>query len=279
LIDMNVSALILTLNEEDNLPHCLQSLSWCDDIVVLDSFSKDNTERIAINGGARFIQREFDNHANQRNYGLDEVEYKYPWILMIDADERTPPELVDEIASVTNDNNKDISLFRLRIKYYFLGSWIRYSSGYPTWYGRLIRQGEVRVERLINEHCQTDGGIGYLKNHLIHYPFNKGFGHWVEKHNRYSTMEAEFMANKRLKNVMLKNIFCKDPVLRREVFKEIVYSMPFRPVLVFFGLYFLRRGILDGRAGLTYCTLRAIYEYMIDCKIKEIKRRKDNLPL
>jgi len=276
---VNISSLILTLNEEVNLPDCLKSLAWCDDIVVLDSFSEDNTKNIAEDSGARFIQRKFDDYANQRNYGLDEIGYKHQWVLMIDADERTPPELVDEIRSAIENVNKETSLFRLRIKYYFMGRWIRYSSGYPTWYGRLIRQGDVRVERLINEHCQTDGGIGYLKNHLIHYPFNKGFGHWVEKHNRYSTMEAEFVANKQSNNVTLKNMLCKDPVLRRKVFKEIVYSLPFRPVVVFFGLYFLKRGILDGRAGLTYCTLRAFYEYMIDCKIREIKRRKDNLPI
>ncbi len=81
---MNVSALIITLNEGINLPNCLASLKWCDDIVVLDSFSSDNTETVAREMGARFVQRKFDDYASQRNFGLNEIEYKHKWVLMVD---------------------------------------------------------------------------------------------------------------------------------------------------------------------------------------------------
>ena len=96
-MNANISVLILTLNEEKNLANCLESLRWCDDVVVLDSFSIDNTKTIAQKYGAGFFQRKFDNYANQRNYGLSDIVYKHPWILMVDADEIVPPELVHEI--------------------------------------------------------------------------------------------------------------------------------------------------------------------------------------
>ncbi|OQW88556.1 MAG: glycosyl transferase family 2, partial [Thiotrichaceae bacterium IS1] len=94
---MSVSVLILTLNEESNLPGCLESVKWCDDVVVLDSYSQDRTEEIAKQAGVSFIQRQFDNYASQRNYGLHEIKYKYPWVLMVDADEMVSTELAMEI--------------------------------------------------------------------------------------------------------------------------------------------------------------------------------------
>ena len=97
---MSVSVLVLTLNEEVNLPGCLESLTWSDDIVVFDSLSTDRTVEIARSVGARVVQRKFDNYAAQRNAALTEVEYRYPWVLMVDADERWPSRIVDEIRDV-----------------------------------------------------------------------------------------------------------------------------------------------------------------------------------
>src|SRR5262245_59816290 len=96
--DMGVSVLILTLDEEVNLAGCLDSVAWSDDVVVLDSFSRDGTVDIARARGVRLFQRQFDNYANQRNYGLRDITYKHEWVLMLDADERVPPELREEIA-------------------------------------------------------------------------------------------------------------------------------------------------------------------------------------
>ena len=79
-----VSILILTLDEEDNLPRCLASLKWCDDVVILDSGSKDATQKIATDRGARVVERPFDNYAAQRNFGLKEIAYKHPWVLMVE---------------------------------------------------------------------------------------------------------------------------------------------------------------------------------------------------
>ena len=276
---MSVSVLILTLNEEINLPRCLKSLSWCDDIVVLDSFSTDSTKSIANNAGIRFVERPLDNYANQRNFGLNEIDYKHPWLLMVDADEEVSPELAQKIQMLPDNTSDDVCLYHILRKDYFLGKWIRRSSGYPTWFGRLMKLGRVHVERAINEEYHTDGQVAFLEEHLLHYPFNKGFHSWFEKHNRYSSMEAEAIVVSKSRQIGIKNLFSTDPVKKRKAIKELVYSLPGRPLLMFCALYFLRLGFLDGRPGFTYCVLRAIYEYMIDCKVKELTRRKQNLPL
>ncbi len=276
---MTISVLILTLNEEENLPNCLASLGWCDDVVVLDSYSSDKTEQLAAEGGASFFQRRFDNYAAQRNYGLSEISYKYDWLLMVDGDEAVPPELVAEMEKMVGSGNEKITIYRMRRKDFFLGKWIKRSSGYPTWFGRLMKIGYVRVERSINEEYVTDGEIGYLQEHLHHYPFNKGFSAWLEKHNSYSSMEAELLVQNNSNKPNLKELRSKDPALRRRAVKSIVYRLPGRPLLMFLALYFFRGGILDGRAGLTFCTLRAFYEYMINLKVKELRRREKNLPV
>lgn len=274
---MSVSALILTLNEEITLPHCLNSLSWCDDIVVLDSYSSDRTEVVAKEGGARFILRHFDNYATQRNFALNEIEYKYPWLLMVDADEQVSPELAKEMETTMLNSSDEMALYRMRRKDYFMGRWIRYSSGYPTWFGRLARVGRVHVERAINEEYHTNGRVGFLQHHLLHFPFSKGFDSWIEKHNRYSRMEAESIRKGDFHHCRLSDFLHSDPSLRRRAFKSLVYSLPGRPIIIFWILYFLRGGFLDGRAGLTYCLLRSIYEYLIDCKVEEFKRREQGL--
>ena len=275
---MSISTLILTLNEEINLPISLASLKWCDDIVVLDSFSSDSTETVAREMGARFVQRKFDDYAAQRNFGLNEIEYKHQWVLMVDADEVVTSELAIEINDVSKNNISDETcLYRMRRKDHFMGRWIRHSSGYPVWFGRLARTGRVRVERSINEGYYTDGQIGYLRNHLLHFPFNKGFHSWIEKHNRYSEMEAMLMMASKTRKFQCKNFFNPDPTVRRKAVKDLIYSMPGRPLLVFLGFYFLKLGFLDGKAGLTYCILRSFYEYMIDCKVRELKLRQKGL--
>lgn len=279
---MPVSVLILTYNEEANLPACLESVAWCDDVVVLDSYSQDKTAAIAEAAGVRFFQRDFDNYAGQRSYGINEINYKYPWVLMVDADEVVSDGLVSEINNVLASVDDEVCLFRMRRKDYFLGKWIRFSSGYPTWFGRLMRIGRVRIERAVNEEYHTDGRIGLLREHLIHYPFNKGFQAWLEKHNRYSTMEAEAImsgASSAGTRNRLAWLFHHDPSLRRKAVKRIFYRLPARPLLMFISLYFIRGGLLEGRAGFTYCMLRAWYEYMINCKVREIKRRRRGLAL
>lgn len=277
---MCISVVILTLNEERNLTDCLAALSWSDDIVVYDSFSIDRTVEIAKTAGARVFQREFDNYAAQRSAALNQVPYKYPWVLMVDADECWPREIYEEIINVMGNNKQNgFSIYHFRRKDMFYGKWLRRSTGYPTWTGRLVQLGNVSVQREINEEYHTKGKKGYLKSHFIHYPFNKGISYWFERHNKYSSMEAEALIKDVKQKISFRYLFASDPTVRRKFLKQLAYRLPFRPFLVFCYVYFFRLGFLDGIPGLTYCRLRSIYEYMIDIKVKELRRREKGLSI
>jgi glycosyltransferase involved in cell wall biosynthesis len=273
-----ISVLILTLNEEVNLAECIDSCAWCDDIVVFDSFSTDRTPNIASAKGARFVQRRFDNYAAQRNAALKQVSFKHPWVLMVDADERTPADLVAEMNEAVATAEPDTVLFRMRRKDFFLDRWMRRSSGYPSWFGRLVRLGRVRVEREVNEEYVADGKIGHLRSHLLHYPFNRGVAYWYERHNWYSTVEAVEKVRSRSSTLSLKPLFGSDAIDRRRTLKQIVYRLPMRPSIWFFYLYIFRLGFLDGRAGWAFSRMRASYEMIIDLKVMELERTRGTPP-
>lgn len=272
-----ISILILTLNEEADLAGCIDSCRWSDDIVVFDSLSQDRTREIALAMGARFIERRFDNYAAQRNAALSTVNYKHPWVLMVDADERVPCDLAAEAAARVASAGADLVMFRMRRKDYFLGRWLKRSSGYPTWFGRLVRPGRVRVEREVNEEYIADGRFEHLNSHLHHYPFNKGVAYWLERHNRYSSMEAMAKVALQSEPFASRDLFSADPVTRRRTLKQLLYRLPARPFVVFLYLYFIRLGLLDGRAGFNFVRLRTTYESLIDLKVLELRRRRRGL--
>lgn len=275
----SISVLILTLNEETNLAECIDSCAWSDDIVVFDSFSTDRTCEIAAGKSVRLLQRRFDNYAAQRNAALAEVPYKHPWVLMVDADERTPEDLVHEMLEAVTTADSDIALFRMRRKDYFLGRWLRRSSGYPSWFGRLVRLGRVRVERAVNEEYIADGKIVHLRSHLHHFPLNKGIAYWYERHNRYSDVEAQAKVQAHSSRLSIAALFRGDPIARRRALKQLVYRLPMRPSIWFLYLYVFRMGFLDGAAGLAFSRMRASYETMIDMKVLELERRRRGGPV
>jgi len=268
-----ISILVLTFNEEINIGACLDSVRWSDDVVVLDSFSSDRTVEMARRQGARVIQRPFDNYSAQRNFGLA-LDFQHPWVLMLDADERVPPDLQAEMLQATQTAAPDVDLFRMRRRDHLFGRWIRGSSGYPTWFGRLARRGRVRVERAYNEEFHALGAVAQLECHLDHYPFSKGLSAWVAKHDRYSSMEAELLLQRAAGKLQWRHLVSRDVDQRRRALKAVIYRLPLRPLAVFIALYLLRGGVLEGRAGLTFCVLRAWYEFLIDCKLVELRRRQ-----
>lgn len=264
-----ISVVILTLDEAMNLPGALASIAHCNDIVVLDSGSRDETTSIAVAAGARVVHRDFDNYAAQRSSALNDIRYTNEWLLMLDADERVPPDLWAEMRARVGAATDGETMFRMRRKDYFMGRWLRRSSGYPSWFGRLLRIGHVRIEREINEEYLTDGKIGHLAHHLVHYPFRRGIAHWFDRHNRYSSLEAEKLVTETKEPWTAANLFSGDPTVRRRALKRLSYRLPFRPLVAFTYLYFFRLGILDGMAGYRFCRMRATYEYMIDLKVAE----------
>lgn len=268
-----ISVVILTLNEEANLADCLASVAWCDDVVVFDSYSTDRTVEIARQAGARVHQRQFDDYGSQRNAALSTVAYGHEWVLMVDADERWREEIFREMEAVVGqDRDKEISLCYFRRRDFFCGRWLRRSSGYPTWAGRLVRPGHVRIGRRVNEECHTAGGKVFMQSHFLHYPFSKGMANWIERHNVYSSLEARAFVEERGIWPRLGMLISRDTNMRRKAIKQLAYRLPCRPLLVFCFLYFWRLGFLDGMAGLRYCRLRAMYERMIDLKVSELRR-------
>ncbi len=260
-----ISIVILTLNEEINIRACIESLPWRDDVWVLDSGSSDRTVDIARQMGARVVTRPFTNYADQRNFGMA-MPGKYDWIVSLDADERMTSELATEIERETTSAAADVAMFRLRRKDIFMERWLKRSSGYPTWFPRVFRRGRVTVEREINEVYVARGGVRNLTGHILHYPFNKGLDWWFERHNRYSTMEARVLATERSATLSLFAVLSSDPSRRRAAIKGFAYRLPGRPLLIFFYLYVIRLGILDGSAGYRFATMRLAYELMIDAK-------------
>ncbi|MGA2326229.1 MAG: glycosyltransferase family 2 protein [Bryobacteraceae bacterium] len=267
---MPATVLILTLNEERNLPACLQSVSWSDDVVVFDSFSSDRTVRIAEAFGARVFQRRFDNELMQRTASL-QVDFKHPWVFNPDADELTPPDLRDEILEVTADPLSSEVGYRVRRQDMFMGRWIKHSSLYPTWVLRLFRPRAVRFARTTNLTASLAGPEGRLRNHLIHHSFNNGLEAWIAKHNRYSSFEAlETVKSLETAKISLRDLFCADPVSRRRALKDLSVRLPMRPTLRFLYMYLARGGFLDGLPGYRYSRLLSIYEYMTVLKVREI---------
>jgi glycosyltransferase involved in cell wall biosynthesis len=261
-----ISVLILTLNEESNIAACIESLPWRGDICVLDSQSTDKTSSVASAMGATVVTRHFDGYASQRNAGLA-LPFRYDWIVMLDADERMTLELAEEIEAAISTATAEDAMLRVRRKDMFMGKWLRRSSGYPTWFARVLRRGRVRVDREINEVYVADGRVRNLRGHILHHPFNKGVDWWFDRHNRYSSAEAALILEGGGVSKSWHGLFSRDPGLRRTALKGVAYRLPARPLLTFLYLYLLRGGFLDGNAGYTYARMRLAYELMIDTKV------------
>ncbi|MFZ2957716.1 MAG: glycosyltransferase family 2 protein [Candidatus Ozemobacteraceae bacterium] len=275
-----VSILILTKNEEKDLPGCLESISWSDDIHVFDSFSTDRTVEIAKTHGATVTQRPSmarqaffgGNEAEHKNWGLRNIPFRHNWILQLDADERVPCELAQEIQRTSLDSSYFVA-YRIRRRDFFLGTWLKHTSASP-FNLRLFRPEKMRYERLVNPISIPDGPVGELRSYFDHFPFNKGMSHWFDRHNTYSSLEArQIMTNRRnqIEFSLYWALFATDINERRFHQKEAFYRLPARPLIKFFLLYFLKRGFLDGRAGFTYAILQSIYEYMIVLKTRELE--------
>lgn len=273
MIAAGISVLILTKNEQQDLPGCLASVAWSDDIHVYDSMSTDKTVEIAEAFGAKVTKRPFDNWAAHQNWGVQNIPFKYPWVFYIDADERMTPELIAAVQAESKSPGDSVA-FRVQRRDFFEGTWLKHVQTSP-FYIRLFRPEKMRYERLVNPISLAEGPVGQVQGYLDHFPFSKGIGHWVDRHNSYSKFEAEQIASNRRQNEdfsIIKALTAKDFHERRFHQKVLFYRLPLRPLVKFLLLYVVKRGFLDGRAGLRYSILQSIYEYMIVLKVDEMER-------
>lgn len=272
-----VSVLVMTKNEEKNLPGCLESVAWSDDIHVFDSFSNDLTVEIGNKFGATITQRKFDNWSAHQNWGLSNIPFKNNWVFYIDADERVTPSLASAIKDKIENLDPEITAYQIQRRDFYMKRWLKHVQTTP-YYIRFFHPDKINYERLVNPVTVVDGKVGQLSGFLDHYPFSKGVTHWLERHNSYSSFEAQQIYDNHIKNEsfsLSKAFFADDYQTRRFHQKEIFYKLPARPLAKFFILYFLKRGFLDGKAGFTYVLLQMIYEYMIILKFNEISSNRN----
>jgi glycosyltransferase involved in cell wall biosynthesis len=267
-----ISVLILTKNEEQDLPACLASVSWCDDVHVFDSYSTDATVNIAQNASAKVTQRQFDNWSAHQNWGLANIPFKYSWVFYLDADERISPALKEALLSFDTTGTDAVAYEIQRRDFAWNGRWLKNAQISP-FYLRLFRPDKMRYERLVNPISIPDGAVKRLNGYLDHYPFSKGFRAWWSRHLGYADMEASM----RLTDHEDKKAFSlrraligKDFTERRYHQKGLFYKMPGRPFIKWIYMVVGRRAFMDGMAGITYATLQAIYEYFIVLKTIEL---------
>ena len=274
-----ISVLILTRNEEQDLPGCLESVAWCDDVHILDSESTDRTAEIAHQYGATVTTRRFDTYSAQRNAGM-QLPFRHAWVLVLDADERPTPELVAEMPPAVASASATVSGFRIRRRDFLWGTWLKHAQLTP-YYVRLLRIGHAQYTREVNEVVEVDGEILELHSPFDHLAFSKGITHWMSKHNTYSSKEAELLASGNATHgaSLYQALFAGNFHERRVAQKAIFYELPARPLVKWFYMMFVRGAVLDGSAGVMYATLHSFYEFLIEVKYREMVRRREGKPL
>lgn len=280
-----VSVLIPTKNEEANLLACLESVARADEVWVVDSQSSDRSVEIAQAQGAHVVQFQFNGRwPKKKNWSLEHLSFRNPWVLIVDCDERIPSELWDEIAEAIQQDHYHGYYINRRV--YFLGTWIRHGGKYPDWNLRLFRHGQGRYENLhteeipntgdneVHEHVILQGQVGYLRQDMDHIDFRDLY-HWLERHNRYSNWEARVYHNLLTgmhEDGTIGANLLGDAVQRKRFLKKIWVRLPSKPLLRFVLFYVLRLGFLDGKAGYIYARLLSQYEYQIGVKLYELQR-------
>ncbi|MBI2633432.1 MAG: methyltransferase domain-containing protein [Parcubacteria group bacterium] len=266
-----ISFLIPAFNEEKNIRFALESCKWADEIFVIDNYSVDQTVAIAKEySNVKVIQRPFDGYAAQKNWALDNLPWSNKWIFILDADEQITLLLKEELITLIADSSNDIDCWYVNRKFIFLGKWIKHCGWYPSWNLRFFKHSKARYEnRAMDEHMISSGKIGYLKNDMLHED-HKGIEAWIAKHNRYSTLEANEQKTRKRSDIKT-YLFSVHPIERKRAFKKLFYSLPCRPLLRFLYMYVVRLGFLDDSAGFIFCILRAVQEFYINIKLKELK--------
>jgi glycosyltransferase involved in cell wall biosynthesis len=247
-----LSAFIIALNQEAAIGECLASVSFADDIVVVDTGSTDRTVGIARGYTDRVFTASWQGFGRTKNYALDQT--RGDWVFSLDTDERVPAALKDEILAVVQADGP-FSGYRVPRKNYFCGRWIRHLGWYPDYTLRLFRRGQGRFRnREVHEEVVVTGPVGTLATPLEHYSYNS-VGEYVSRMDRYARLAAVELA----KNG------------KRPYPGELVY----RPFFAFLHLYLLRRGFLEGTTGYTLAVLMSLYKFLKYYYLRELAHGRD----
>lgn len=247
-----LSVTIITFNEEKNIKECLESVKWADEIIVVDSESKDKTVEIAKAFTDKVFNKKWEGFSEQKSYALSLASNE--WVLSIDADERVTPELKEEIRSSLSINN-GFNGYYIPRRNFFLGKEIKNCGWYPDYQLRLFRKSMTVVDsRKVHEGFLVTGERGYLKENFIHFTHNN-LHDIFKKINEYSTLEAaELYTTKKARPI---NIFIN-------------------PVAGFLSHYIHRRGYKDGVHGLMVSLIHAATKMMTYMKIWDLQNKEKN---
>jgi glycosyltransferase involved in cell wall biosynthesis len=276
-----VSVLIPIRNEAGNLPRCLASVRWADEIFVVDSQSTDGSIAIAEQHGAQVVQFQFNGTwPKKKNWALENLPFRNDWVFILDADEVLPSEAEEEFAQAIAKAG-DKAGYWINRRFMFMGKWLRHCY-YPNWNLRLFRHSLGRYEKLtdadtqsgdneVHEHVIVNGPTGRLRCEMDHYAF-PSVDVFVEKHNRYSNWEARVSADRQLagSDAQIRS----SVVGRRRRLKQLSQRLPFRPLLRFLYIFIWQRGFLDGREGYYFARLHAVYEFLSVAKTYELMRTR-----
>lgn len=230
----NITAIITTLNEEINIAKAITSVSFANEILIVDSFSSDKTIEIAQSMGARIIQREYENCGSQKNWAIPQA--KHEWIILIDADEIVSNELKIEIQTLLKKDIKEAGFWIYR-ENFFLGKKIKYSGWQSDKVIRLFKRDECRYEiKRVHAEITSNGKIGFLKNKLIHNTY-KNFDQYLSKIERYAKLQSEDLDEKKIKIITF----------------QFILKPPFR----FIKHYIIQKGFLDGSVGFIIAALQS----------------------
>ncbi len=271
---MSVSIIILTKNEAHDLPRLLHSIRWCDDIHLVDSGSTDTTVEIARSAGVHVSEHPFTAFGQQRNWALANCPIRHDWVLFLDADEASTPEFHQAVMTAIASAAHEVAGFYCCWKMIVEDVWLKRSDSFPKWQFRLLRRGRATFVDFGHgqKEGEIDGRLEYIREPYLHYVVSKGWGTWLDRHNRYASQEA---AARLAAPVSWNDIFASDPSVRNKALKPLVSRIPGWPLLRFVQAYVLSGGFLEGRPGFTYCVNLGYYEFLIRTKMRELKRQHE----
>jgi glycosyltransferase involved in cell wall biosynthesis len=275
-----VTVVVLTFNEELNLPACLESVAgWVEEIFVIDSGSTDRTLEIAKDFGARVMTHAFETHARQWSWALGALPIRTSWVFGLDADQRVSRELREEVIgrlarepSAAGPNGYFIPRRQI-----FRGRWIRHGGYYPKYLLKLFRRERVRVDpsELVDHHFEVPEPTALLASDLIEDNRNEAaISAWTAKHNRYAVLQARHELQLESRPPESLWTLFKSPDARTRRLKQVWSRLPLfvRPCLYVFYRYVIRLGFLDGKEGFVFHVLQAFwYRLLVDINIDELR--------
>jgi glycosyltransferase involved in cell wall biosynthesis len=265
-----VSAIVLTYNEERHIGDCLKSLAWCDDVWVIDSYSTDRTLDIARQYTPHILQHRFQGFAAQRNWALSNPAISGEWILMLDADERLPKALQDEIVAETKASREDVVGYFIGRDEYYWGKYLRFGGASDSRIFRLWRKGvgSFPEDRLVHESFVADGAVGFLRHRMQHIA-RENLTEYIDKVNRYSSLEAArmFATDQELYTIARQSYTWKNQALQF-IFKY----LPCKPLFVFLFSYVVLGGFRDGHEGFLRAAIESFYAFASYGKLWELKQ-------